>query len=451
MQLLTTAFRENTNNELQRIVIKRSPRGRKLKKPITIPLPEHSSPGEKAVQQYVINAFCSKMAALIPFTLKNKTVLRLATYLYRYTTGSRDTLYQYVYSAYRFFTWLDDNPDIVLEACRTTDEVRCATDARIDEFIGELKAQGLAAGTISNYVKGVKALFRVNGLPITLPYRISRRVTYHDRAPTPEDLTKILDLATIRGKVIISLLALSGIRIGTLVKLQYRHIKQDYERGMAPIHIHIESEITKGKYHDYDTFIGPEAATYLRAYLDARANGTYYLRSEQIDDTSPLIRDAHANMVRPVSPACIHQVIHRLYVQAKLISTQHRRRYQLRPHSLRKYFRTQLGSLGTIPTDYIEYMMGHTISTYNDIKMKSIDFLRNLYAQSGLSIRPKTQVSKIQQLKLILEAWDMNPHEILSKKALTIPYRTIIDPEQEQLDILNHALKQAILLELKHT
>jgi hypothetical protein len=45
----------------------------------------------------------------------------------------------------------------------------------------------------------------------------------------------------------------------------------------------------------------------------------------------------------------------------------------------------------------------------------------------------------------------MNPHEILSKKALTIPYRTIIDPEQEQLDILNHALKQAILLELKHT
>ena len=63
-------------------------------------------------------------------------------------------------------------------------------------------------------------------------------------------------------------------------------------------------------------------------------------------------------------------------------------------------------------------MMGHTISTYNDIKMKGIEFLRNLYAQSGLSIRPKTKFSKITQLKLIIEAWGMNPNEILSRKAI---------------------------------
>jgi len=27
-------------------------------------------------------------------------------------------------------------------------------------------------------------------------------------------------------------------------------------------------------------------------------------------------------------------------------------------------------AISTIPTDYIEYMMGHMISTYNDVKMK---------------------------------------------------------------------------------
>jgi len=54
--------------------------------------------------------------------------------------------------------------------------------------------------------------------------------------------------------------------------------------------------------------------------------------------------------------------------------------------------------------DYIEYMMGHTISAYNDVKMKGIEFPRNLYASSGLSIRPKTKISKIEQLKLIIEA-----------------------------------------------
>jgi hypothetical protein len=54
--------------------------------------------------------------------------------------------------------------------------------------------------------------------------------------------------------------------------------------------------------------------------------------------------------------------------------------------------------------DYIEYMMGHTISTYHDIKMKGIEFLREIYRASGISIKPKTRVSKIDALKEIIRA-----------------------------------------------
>ena len=60
------------------------------------------------------------------------------------------------------------------------------------------------------------------------------------------------------------------------------------------------------------------------------------------------------------------------------------RRYDLRAHSIRKFFRTQMASLG-VDRDYIEYMMGHTISTYHDIKMKGIEYLRGIYLASGLS------------------------------------------------------------------
>jgi hypothetical protein len=108
-------------------------------------------------------------------------------------------------------------------------------------------------------------------------------------------------------------------------------------------------------------------------------------------------------------------------------------------------------ALNTMPIDYIEYMMGHSVSTYNDIKMKGIEFLRNLYAASGLSIQPKTTMSKIDQLKLIIEAWGLNPNEILSREALSKPHRTILDPEQETIHVLNQALKQAIITELQHT
>jgi hypothetical protein len=93
-------------------------------------------------------------------------------------------------------------------------------------------------------------------------------------------------------------------------------------------------------------------------------------------------------------------------------------------------------------------MMGHTISTYNDVKMKGIEFLRNLYASSGLSIKPKTRLSKLDQLKIFVESLGFNPNEVLSKDALAMPHRTVIDPEQRKIDVLNQTLKDAIIKEL---
>lgn len=95
--------------------------------------------------------------------------------------------------------------------------------------------------------------------------------------------------------------------------------------------------------------------------------------------------------------------------------------------------------------------MGHTVSTYNDIKMKDVEFLRDLYASSRLSVRSKTKMSKIEQLKIIIEAWGLDPNEILSREALSRPHRTIVDPEQHQIQVLNQALKQAIIKEFQQT
>jgi len=127
------------------------------------------------------------------------------------------------------------------------------------------------------------------------------------------------------------------------------------------------------------------------------------------------------------------------------------RRYDLRVHSIRKFFRTQLAALGT-PTDYIEYMMGHTISTYHDIEMKGIEYLRGIYSASALSIKTKTRVSKIDALKEIIRAWGLNPEEILTKEALARPNATVIGRErleERQLHQLSIALRQELLKEIR--
>ncbi|MFQ6081278.1 MAG: tyrosine-type recombinase/integrase [Candidatus Bathyarchaeia archaeon] len=429
MQTAETAVQGRPLKNLQGlVVIDKSPRGRRLKQPIILEIPENLSPGERAVRRYVIEALCWKMPALIHLTLRNKTVLKLATHLYRHTTGSKATLYQYTYGVHRFFKWLGREPDDLIRECLENRSVSGVIE-KMDEFMGDLKAEGLAPGTTSNHVKGVKALFRVNGIQLTLPYKVDRRVKYRDRAPTSKELEKIIDLADIREKAIISILALSGMRIGTLVKLEYRHVKKDLEAGLTPVHIHVEAEITKGKYHDYDTFIGAEAVEYLKAYLQARRNGTWYMPPEEIWDGSPLIRNQHSREVRPVSPACIHRLIHKLYAKAGLIELGNgKKRYRLRPHSIRKYFRTQLGSMGAMPTDYIEYMMGHTVSTYNDIRMKGIEFLRGKYAAAGLRIRQKEKADIYDFVEDLLRSKGYGIDKELLRKAIVKPHRTVCDP-----------------------
>ena len=442
---------------MKTVTITESSRGYKLNKPLTLRLPEPQNAADQKLEQYIIDALLTKMPSLISFTFENKSMLELAKHLLRHRTGSTATLYQYVYGVHRFSKWLNTQPDRLTQDCQDQDgdpkpKNLAQTSRLLDDFVANLQAENLAPGSVSNHVKGVKALFRCNGLKLELPYNLPKRSVYEDRAPSPEELQRLLDIADLRERAIITMLALGGFRIGTLVKLRYRHVKRDLEKQAIPIHVHVEAEITKGKYHDYDTFIGQEAAEYLRAYLENRRKGSRRIAPENIHDESPLIKIAESKHILPLTPGSLHRMVHRLYVKAGLLTNNPRgRRYDLRAHSIRKFFRTQMASLG-VDRDYIEYMMGHTISTYHDIKMKGIEYLRGVYMASNLSIKPKTRLSKIDALKEIIRAWGLNPEEILTRDTMTQPHRTIIDNSQlenHQLTQLTTALRQQMLKEIR--
>jgi integrase len=299
----------------------------------------------------------------------------------------------------------------------------------------------------------IKTLFRINGLNLCLPYKLRRYTVTKDRAPTTEEIERLIDIADIRGKLIIAMLAQGGFRIGTLAKLQYRHVREDLERNIIPVHIHVEAKITKGKYHDYDTFLGQEAVHYLKAYLRARKAGGMpnKIPPETFQDDTPLIRNEHAKGVKAVTPGQLYNILHRYMAQAGLLGSKHGRRYKIRPHSIRKFFRTQLSALG-LQADYVEYMMGHTISTYHDIEMKGIEFLRAEYAKVGLSLKPKTETNKMAIVREFLKSMGLNPEEILSKEAQAMPHRTVIThndlSEQDQVNLMLRALMQKIKQEI---
>jgi len=100
-----------------------------------------------------------------------------------------------------------------------------------------------------------------------------------------------------------------------------------------------------------------------------------------------------------------------------------------------------------IQSDYVEYMMGHTVSTYHDIQSKGIEFLRGVYANAGLHIRPKSVLTPKDQLRLMARGFGLSPEEAARLLTSSEPHRTFItqkDREDHEVKMLCDAITERI-------
>jgi len=435
------------------LLVEKSPRGWTLKEPLKVPLERVLAAREKGLVAYILSAFISERPKLIPFVFENQSLIRLARHFLHHCSGSPMSLYGYTDTISRYSCFLGLGPDMIIQDVKgggnVPDPLRVQNHVGLlEDYLAALQDDGLSPGRVYGEIKHVRTFYRVNGVEVKLSEPLSRRVTYKDRSPTPEELARLLEIADLREKVVVATLALGGFREETLAKLQYRHVREDVEAGRTPIHVHVEAEITKGKYGDYDTFLGAEAAEYLRLYLDQRRRGSVdgKIPPEVLNDQSPLIRNERHRQPKPVGPKQIRKLVHGLYVKAGLLKEPKGRMYDLRVHSLRKYFKTQLIALG-VQESYVDYLMVHVVDTYHDIQSLGVEKLRNVYAASALSIRPKTRVSRIEALKEIIRAWGLNPEQVLTREALSQGAATTINVENREdhdLQVLSRTLKDLI-------
>lgn len=422
--------------------------GKKLREPVNIVLQPKFNKADIGLLNYVIDAFIGDQSKFINYVWSNESLKDLARYYWLYKTGSIETIRKAATIVSDFCNFLMIEPDELIMNL-TDQEDRSIPKAikklrkDIEAYQAYLKSQDYAPGSIRLFTANIKSWLEVNEIEIGKLPKPQYYVKYQDRSPKPEELQKLIDVLDLRGKVVVSMLALSGLRIGTLLKLKYRHVKEDLENGTVPICVQIDSENTKGKYADYWTYIGKEAAEYLRTYIEARRNGTLRktMPPEEITDESPLIIDIKYNKLKPVTSRAIHDYLNRAMKRAGILPKDNEKRmYELRVHSLRKYFKTQLTANG-VQSDYIEFMMGHKISTYQDIKSLGIDKLRLIYSKSGISIKPQTRASKVDMLKEMVRSFGMDPEKVLVKDEIENPHRTTIN-EDKEVELLQETMRE---------
>jgi len=159
------------------LILERGVRGRKLKKPVKINVPERQNMAEKRLLQYIVESLSCR-SRLIPFVLRNRSTMKIARHLLFNRTGSPFTLFLYINELSYFSEWMKAEPDQLMKMCRKRNGdpnpkgmVKMAYT--LDEYIDHLKERGRSPNGIMMCMKNITIAFRINAVGLKLPFDLS--------------------------------------------------------------------------------------------------------------------------------------------------------------------------------------------------------------------------------------------------------------------------------------
>jgi integrase len=284
----------------------------------------------------------------------------------------------------------------------------------------------ISKSTIPNYFKATKLFCDMNDIVLNWK-KISKGIpsskkAANDRAPTLEEIQKLIEYPDRRIKAIIYVMVSSGIRIGAWDYLKWKHVKPYFEKDEL---IAAKLQVYAGETEEYYSFITPEAYRALSDWMRFRES-----YGEKITDESWLIRDMWqttnvtyganfglATVPRKLDSKGINKLLFRALwsqgIRTKLLEGQKRHEFKA-AHGFRKYFKTHAEQ--SMKSINIEILMGHSIGVSDSYyKPKENEVLADyLKAVDYLTLNSNNIVLKKQVQKL--EEENKNSEYIITGK-----------------------------------
>jgi len=169
----------------------------------------------------------------------------------------------------------------------------------------------------------------------------------------------------------------SGLRPSTLLQLRYKHIKEDYERGIIPMKISLPSSILKDRIPDRFTFIGEDGYRILKEYLSVRG---------QLKDEDLLFTATKPNRLKgeTVTEQSFSNIFNRLVLKLGLDTSIGKGKPKgLKLYSLRKYFFNNM----RCETTYKNFWFCHSSIDDHYLSSTDIETHRKIYAEGYKFLR----------------------------------------------------------------
>lgn len=252
--------------------------------------------------------------------------------------------------------------------------------------------EGISPSTIKNYFKSIKLFTQSCHLSNKVEWKLVSKAlpraynSADDRAPTLEEIQKLLKYPDRRIRPLVLTLVSSGIRIGAFETLRWKHI--------TPISS-TNNEVAKilvypGDREQYYSFLTPEAYSALKDWMNYRSQC-----GENITKDSYVMRDIWENgdekgasNPKPLDQPAITRILNRAWQAEKIRPALPKgvKRHEFKSaHGFRKYFKTQTEQ-ARIPSIKVELLLGHSLGVSDSYAkfteeqmledyLKTIDFL----------------------------------------------------------------------------
>jgi len=248
---------------------------------------------------------------------------------------SKETREQYAFCIKKYFNFVGQLP-----------KDRKEIEDKIIEYIISLKKEGMSYYGISNYIVPVKSFYAINDITLNVKkigkFMPENRKIKADRSYMHEEISKLLDIADERMRVVILLLASSGIRIGAFQHIRLRNLQD------------MKLTVYENDREEYFTFITPECNKAIDFYIDMRSR-----YGEKLNDDSYLIREQF-DVRCPAKPKSVERsaLQYKLYDLCKRCGIN--KKNIAVAHGFRKFFTTQLVN-SNVKSEIREMLLGHKI------------------------------------------------------------------------------------------
>lgn len=292
----------------------------------------------------------------------------------------------------------------------------------IHDLISHLERSGNVGSTIEGYVKAMKSWMAWND--IQTPRRIKiygaseNPSVENEVTPVRQELRKIFEVATIRGKATCSMMAFGafrpevlgnfvgddGLKIADLPEMKIQHKVNEQGEVVdgtvsfekVPAMVVVRKPLSKVG-HQYFAFLPEEGCRYLKNYLewrlrpkevrrpmnDGRRPQVIKLPGEKLEPGSPLIAALKIKGTTNVTTTKIREEIKQAIVTAG---------FSWRPYVLRRYFEVSMMSAEhdrLILSEWRQFWMGHagtiesTYSVNKRLPPEVIERMRQAYSQAA--------------------------------------------------------------------